>query len=57
MHKKTVSSSIFKTCENYSFTPNVNLSINDILNDYNLISKKLNLIIQKLSKNNLSSNS
>jgi hypothetical protein len=53
MHKKTVSSSIFKTCENYSFTPNVNLSINDILNDYNLISKKLNLIIQKLSKNNL----
>ena len=57
MHKKTVSSSIFKTCENYSFTPNVNLSINDILNDYNLISKKLNLIIQKLSKNNLNINS
>ena len=53
MYKKTVSSSIFKTCENYSFSPNVNPSINDILNDYNLISKKLNLIIQKLSKNNL----
>jgi hypothetical protein len=53
MYKKTISSSNFKTCENYSFTSNVNLSINDILNDYNLISKKLNLIIQKLSKNNL----
>jgi hypothetical protein len=57
MYKKTVSSSIFKTCENYSFSPNVNPSINDILNEYNLISKKLNLIIQKLSKNNLNINS
>ena len=57
MNKPIVSSSIFNTCENYSFTPAINISINDVLNDYNLISKKLNLIIQKLSKNNLSSNS
>ncbi len=57
MYKKTISSSIFKTCENYSFSPNENPSINDILNEYNLISKKLNLIIQKLSKNNFNINS
>ncbi len=57
MHKKIISSSIFKTCENYSFNPDIDLSINIILNDYNLISKKLNLIIQKLSKNNLDINS
>ncbi len=52
MVKPILSNSIFNTCENYSFTPIVNISINEILNDYNLISKKLNLIIQKLSKNN-----
>jgi hypothetical protein len=52
MVKPIIFSSIFNTCENYSFTPEVNISINDVLNDYNLISKKLNLIIQKLSKNN-----
>ena len=52
MENQISSSSIFNTCENYSFTPAINISIKDVLNDYNLISKKLNLIIQKLSKNN-----
>ena len=52
MENEISTSSIFNTCENYSFTPAINISIKDVLNDYNLISKKLNLIIQKLSKNN-----
>jgi hypothetical protein len=50
--------SFLQTDENYSLSINKkNQSIKYILNDYKLISNKLDLIIQKLSKNNLSSNS
>ena len=47
---------IFKTNENYSFSSDKNINIQHIYNDYKLISKKINLIIQKLSKTNSSIN-
>jgi hypothetical protein len=50
--------SFLQTNENYSLSVNKkNQSIKYILKDYKLVSDKLDLIIQKLSKNNLSSNS
>ena len=50
--------SFLQTNENYSLSiNNKNQTIKYILNDYKLISNKLDLIIQKLYKNNLSSNS
>jgi hypothetical protein len=50
--------SFLQTNENYSLSINKeNQTIKHILNDYKLVSNKLDLIIQKLSKNNLSSNS
>ena len=50
--------SFLKTNENYSLSiNNKNKTIKHIFNDYKLVSDKLDLIIQKLSKNNLSSNS
>lgn len=52
------STSFLKTNENYSLsTNNKNQTIKHILQDYKLVSSKLDLIIQKLSKKNLSSNS
>jgi hypothetical protein len=52
------SSSFLQTNENYSLSVNKkNQNIKHILQDYKLVSIKLDSIIQKLSKNNLSSNS
>jgi hypothetical protein len=50
------SSSFLQTNENYSLSVNKK-NIKHILQDYKLVSNKLDSIIQKLSKNNLSSNS
>jgi hypothetical protein len=50
--------SFLQTNENYSLSAdNKNQTIKHILKNYKLVSDKLDLIIQKLSKNNLSSNS
>ncbi len=50
--------SFLQTNENYSLSLNKkNKSLKYILNDYKLVSDKLDLIIQKLSKNNTSNNS
>lgn len=50
--------SFLQTNENYSLSINKkNQTIKNILYDYKLVSSKLDLIIQKLSKNNLSNNS
>ena len=50
--------SFLQTNENYSLSTNKkNLTIKNILNYYKLVSDKLDLVIQKLSKNNLSNNS
>ena len=52
-----ITTTIFKTNENYSYSSNKNINIKNIYDDYKLISKKINLIIQKLSKTNSSNNS
>jgi hypothetical protein len=50
--------SFLQTNENYSLSiNNKNQTIKNILKDYKSVSSKLDSIIQKLSKNNLSSNS
>lgn len=52
------STSFLQTNENYSLSINKkNQTIKKILKEYKSVSNKLDLIIQKLSKNNLSINS
>jgi hypothetical protein len=52
------STSFLQTNENYSLSINKkNQTIKNILKEYKSVSNKLDLIIQKLSKNNLSNNS
>jgi len=51
----TTSTSFLETNENYSLSINKkNQTIKNIIKDYKLLSNKLDLIIQKLSKNNFS---